>query len=1701
MIPLETSLDGARGAGNTRAGRAVGPPPQPQNHRSHPKPLQHQQQTATSPASFSTHYNNTPLKISPTHITYNQNNTPTPPPLPYRSTGSTASATTPSNSGHSRTSRGSHKSSGTSGNNSCSTTNNNNAVVSSYSSLATQSIALGKYRQAYEYYQLALQDYLSEDKTVVELVNAAATSFNLGALAKKLQEYPQAARYFSQAQEMYQKSTNLVAQYARTSGSRTEEESSVKASPSSNSMASSSSSSCQVCLLQLLVETLQARAHLHYKYQSLIDDAIACHEQVVDILDDETVRTRPQVDATYFRIHFTVLSPQKRWNLLATSLQSLGKFYVEKGKMEDAIISYKEALTILRKLGNEYEDESTNERQQEISHVIGAVADMLLQTTAETRDVGQLERLALIQEDLEHWDKAMQCWERVLYCQSQDHGEASVEVSSTLTKLAHIMIVEGNVEGSLDLYLAAANIFLKNKAPLPQEIFAQILELYKELDQVSGALAWLKAILPRTGRRGDQAKIHYELGKLYLEQGIFHAAADSLSLSSELFNGEDDSAHELLKKVESLQSRSSLPGSLSSGICRPVLTAITEDGESALAFEEDFSIDDAIRSLNATMTDESNDDSPADNITIDSLVRKAKAMEGEQLDALVNSTTHALVTSNVMSNDPHDRSSANVLSDLSSSLTSSDISPQKRTNTTTYDDIEEETEGCSSEGQMNSDEDGRSARSSAFAHEEDKIHELDPDSVAMAESASKGTEKTEPSVSSSPGGQLDTTRNDLYSAPAYVPNFISDDSCTDDSPSNVEEEKKSDQGSKTADMEYADRGDVYESFQRDHDSISETHDSAASQDINPPLLSDETPSPMISTTSRTGLLDSNENIRIPHKSLSVPPLSSSRTAKSRSRKGYTEVTEKVPSQRRRLVKALASPFRRSRSKSRSLNLIELDPLDEENEVRIEMPVTKTSTSGPDEETVQTNVDAPVSFISLRGRVDEDDDAESLVSQITFRMEEPAAKTNVKDGQWWWGVTAEGLEGWFPSSYVHQAVEAAEGFLSAKAIHDRVKSRPLDFDSDEESEAGEEVVEDISLARDGSSKQSKTNSGTASKGALSKPSTLGSQKRKISTGSGSMIAVTPSKSEGSKFQAVDQKIEDKKIHLETLKTLHGPDDILVGRVLFELAELHNKISDSDNALAFCQQALLIQKSTMNLSEACKTLHFMADIHSKETRYTDALSCYSEAQRLEEALFGYFHEETANTLNRIGNVLARQGEFDHAMENHKEALRILKECCGENVKHPLVSQTLIQIGAVYYKERNSLATIQSKFDGYTTFIEGGMLEIIGRAHEDRGSYRMAIAFFEEKLQFLNDGENSNDLEEVAETLNSLGMLSCRAGLYLEAIDYYDRALGIQMKLGCDDVQLAMAKVLAGSVQYSLGHYKKASALFQNALDTLCEKVGPQQETVAACLFHMGIVRAALCEYDEAMSNLQDSLDIQSTLLGPCHPATLRTRREIGNLYAIYEAELEAAFEEFEDVLDAQKQIHGEKHPNVAETLHSIGCAQAKKGDLQTALRTFEECYNMRLEFLGMDHPQQATTLHEIAKIQLKRNRLKKALHIIDAALNIRIESLSEQHIDVALALSTKASCLVARGNFNDAQKLFAEALSIATASLGERHPSVASIHVQIGVMHLRTCDFEEASTAIQTALDIYRESNLDEDHPGIKEATEELERVERAEMLCV
>lgn len=729
---------------------------------------------------------------------------------------------------------------------------------------------------------------------------------------------------------------------------------------------------------------------------------------------------------------------------------------------------------------------------------------------------------------------------------------------------------------------------------------------------------------------------------------------------------------------------------------------------------------------------------------------------------------------------------------------------------------------------------------------------------------------------------------------------------------------------------------------------------------------------------------------------------------------------------------------------------------------------------------------PVPYVSVQKSSWDD------TSQITMNFDFSAKQQHGSRSQeWWWGVSAEGFGRWFPSTYVSQAVQAAEGFLSARAIHSKVRSDPLVV----------EVEEDPAV--DAIEQESKQGSDHFESQGIETPLEMVAHTIQIDN----ETPASPKQEipHDSSRRSLVADLEACKKRLESQRERLQPSDPQISGTLRELASLQKSSGQIHDAIQSASDALEIQKLCASEKDIAETCHFLGELYLNQNQLKQALSHHTEALKLETALYGHYSEETAKALNYIGAVQSAQEDFKTAMKCHKEALQILKECRGEDPGDPLVAQTLCLVGSVYYRERNSLSTIKEDGDaGYSTFIEGGLLETIGRAHEERGSYKMAISFFEEKLHVLE--HRKSDFEdpdkELSTTLNSLGMLSSRAGQYSEALSYYERALKLQSQLGCGPVQLATARVLAATVKFHLGHWEESLLTLNESLEVLRAELGEEHETVAATLYQTGLVEASFCNYGEAMKALHAASVTQGKLLGDMHPATLRTKREIGNLYGVYEAELDTAFDFFWTVLEAQRRVHGGKHPNIAETLHSLGMGFARQGDTTNALRMLQECYYMRLEFLGVDHPLQATTLHEIAKIHLKRRRIRKAIQICTVVLNIQQDSLSSEHVDIARTMTTKGQCLCLLGDTTAAMKcLVDEALPLATQAVGQDHPVTAQIHVQITAVHLRMCRFDEARAHIHLAQEIYGRSGVDDDHPGIREASEQLVRIQRDEMLCV
>jgi len=511
-----------------------------------------------------------------------------------------------------------------------------------------------------------------------------------------------------------------------------------------------------------------------------------------------------------------------------------------------------------------------------------------------------------------------------------------------------------------------------------------------------------------------------------------------------------------------------------------------------------------------------------------------------------------------------------------------------------------------------------------------------------------------------------------------------------------------------------------------------------------------------------------------------------------------------------------------------------------------------------------------------------------------------------------------------------------------------------------------------------------------------------------------------------------------------------------------------------------------------------------------------------------------------------------ELSQAKDCHTQALEIQQACLGDNEHNPDVSRTLVNIGNVYYKERNSLSSIKSGvFNAlYDDVIESGMLCRIAFAHDERGEYVRAIHFYDEHVELLKSRGENRHIPGIINALNCLGSLNKKIGRYVEALDYHSKALNMQRAVPkISKVELANTSVLIGMVEHRAGHFQKALSLFSDALPLQQKSYGKKHSIPGRTHFSQALAYDELADHKKAMSCLEQALSIQKSSLPAEHPDTLTTRMYIARLHSSA-GKFDYALTALLGVLNSQKQLFGPKHPLVADvsktdharctgifvfehtarhsfifvilaqpiqgahrsspslnifllpqTLHNIGICHARKGKMRSALNAYEETFSIRKETLGYDHPDIASCLNSIAAVHASKRRNEKALPIYEAALKIRRDALGDQHVDVARTLSNQGVAYAALRDFDQAMIRYNEAKSIREAALGLYHPSVGDSHVNIGNVFLRKCAFSEARREFEAALLIYKRSNLPSDDPKIARTMAVIERVKRDEELCV
>ena len=441
-------------------------------------------------------------------------------------------------------------------------------------------------------------------------------------------------------------------------------------------------------------------------------------------------------------------------------------------------------------------------------------------------------------------------------------------------------------------------------------------------------------------------------------------------------------------------------------------------------------------------------------------------------------------------------------------------------------------------------------------------------------------------------------------------------------------------------------------------------------------------------------------------------------------------------------------------------------------------------------------------------------------------------------------------------------------------------------------------------------------------------------------------------------------------VNNMKESSSSDDPELIKKMLDLAQLYVQTGDKDEAIAIYVDTLERKAAPGKNEQVLLTLMNLGDLYFERNDINNAIEKYLNARDLQIFLHSEDHPNVAKMLNCIGQTELKRNDFDMAMDYHQQALEIQRKNLARNEHNPDISQTLVYIGAVYYKERNSLSRIHAN-KTYEKFIESGMLGLIAFAHEERGEYVMAMQFYEESFQLQTNKPNDKlNLNEIARTLNRLGILSVKTGRYVEGREYHEQALKSLKKIpGVADIDLADTTVFLGVVEYHSGRLQHAMAIFEEVLPRQRSVLGSNHVRVAKSIYHIGVIHCILGNYDEATTKLSQALCIQSSTLQKDHPDILNTTLWLGKTY-LKTGKLEFAYREFVKILELQEHIFGSEHPDVAETIHNLGEVNVAKEKFPTATKYFKKCLRMRIKLLGADNPAVAMTLDAIGNLHSKR-----------------------------------------------------------------------------------------------------------------------------------
>ncbi|MFK7957326.1 MAG: tetratricopeptide repeat protein [Lysobacterales bacterium] len=248
---------------------------------------------------------------------------------------------------------------------------------------------------------------------------------------------------------------------------------------------------------------------------------------------------------------------------------------------------------------------------------------------------------------------------------------------------------------------------------------------------------------------------------------------------------------------------------------------------------------------------------------------------------------------------------------------------------------------------------------------------------------------------------------------------------------------------------------------------------------------------------------------------------------------------------------------------------------------------------------------------------------------------------------------------------------------------------------------------------------------------------------------------------------------------------------------------------------------------------------------------------------------------------------------------------------------------------------------------------------------------------------------------------------------------------------------------------------------------------QPLVKARLMHtMGRVYMSLGTHDQAITFLEQSLQLRRGSLGQSHPQVAQSLTAMVPALILQEdlPEAEAAAQQ---ALAMNEELLGTMHPEVADSLMALAEVFTQKGQYAKSEKVMRRALAIRQATLGDDHLDTANVVYALSSIALFLGNHQQAETLGLSALKTQRNLYGNSpHLDIAESLNNLGTIAMRRGQYDLAEEHFQAYVDMLKTLMPDNHPKIALALENLGSPFYMRRNYGQASALLEQALEIRR-----------------------------